>query len=647
MRFTLPTILKQWFKTHSYEVVLLTLLALVGLATGLWARVVILDDALITFRVAENLAYGRGLVYNVGERVQVMTTPLYALILAVGTWLFGSALRAAQILNIALSTLIPALAYSLGRRLSGHITGLTGALLLTLSPLLVIAFSMESYLYVTLILATMVAYVNHRYYLAGVLVGLTALGRGDGALLGACLLTYDLLAQRRLRWRLIIPAIIIPATWYLFALVYYGSPFPATLGAKVAQGEFNWLGRRFWDGLLVYWDAWTREQGQRALYLVPLLVLLGLIPAVRSERPWLIMVSRDVLYVTAFVALAVPTAEWYYASLMPGIALLTGRGIQFIADGLTRLAARGRGLEVRENGGRWFQAGVAAILILPLLAAVYSISTAIIAQNPDWKARVYPDAARWLAANTSAAANFATIDIGHLGYWSNRPIIDIVGLAQPDVAAHIAQGDFGYAVRHYQPDMVLIGYSWLPEVQTLPWFQADYVPRHYFKFKTLNEPLVLFSRRQGVKVQPDTFPAAEIHPLDVDFNRQIRLTGYRLNPHLSPGSPLNLTLYWRADAPIQVDFTVFVQLVDADNRIIAQRDNKPQNGFYGTPFWQPGEEVIDSHYLLLPADLSPGRYDLLLGFYEADTGLRLQILDEAGTFKNDHVRLAGIEVQSP
>ena len=68
---------------------------------------------------------------------------------------FGAAPRAALLFNLSLSVLIPVLAYDLGRRLAGRITGFGGALLLVLSPFLVMAFSMESYLYVTLILASM------------------------------------------------------------------------------------------------------------------------------------------------------------------------------------------------------------------------------------------------------------------------------------------------------------------------------------------------------------------------------------------------------------------------------------------------------------------------------------------------------------
>lgn len=648
MPFILLEKFKQWFKANPFDAAFLAALGLVGLGTGLWASVIILDDAMITFRVAENLAYGRGFVYNLGERVQVTTTPLYTLILVPGVWLFGSAPRAALVLNIILSGLIAALAYDVGRRLSGRMTGIGGALLLTLAPLLIIAFSMESYLYAALLLASLDAYAARRWRIAGILAGLTALVRGDGVLLGACMLTYDFLATRRLRWSLIIPAVTIPAGWYLFAVLYYGSPFPATLKAKAAQGEFNWLGQRFADGFWAYWHEWIRENDYDLFYLFPILMLIGAISILWQERTWLILIARDILYVTAFVSLAVPAAEWYYAPLIPGVALLTARGVQGIAEAVAWLIRQaGRQSEVLAKLAHFVSVGTAIVLIAILLKTLYPASKAIVQANPNWKAQVYPTAGRWIAQNTNTSARLATIDIGHLGYWSGRQIIDIVGLAQPDVAPHIAQGDFGYAIRHYQPELVLIGYAWLPEVQAAPWFQENYVARHYFQFKTLDAPLVLFSRRGGVKVQPATIPPEEVQPMAVDFNRQIRLTGYHLNQPLTPGGELKLTLFWQAETPIAVDFTVFVQMVGPADQILAQSDGKPQEGFYPTLSWQPGEAIIDQHTFPLPGDIAPGSYDLLVGFYEVENGQRLQILDDAGVFQSDYVRLSGIQVQAP
>ena len=68
----------------------LALLVLVTVAVGLGMSfgVCTQDDAFISFRYAENLAQGHGLVYNVGERVEGFTnlswTVLFGLIMMIG-----------------------------------------------------------------------------------------------------------------------------------------------------------------------------------------------------------------------------------------------------------------------------------------------------------------------------------------------------------------------------------------------------------------------------------------------------------------------------------------------------------------------------------------------------------------------------------
>jgi arabinofuranosyltransferase len=72
----------------SWTTLLITVLALV-------ARLVsgprIIDDAYITFRYAQNLVSGMGLVYNPGEHVLGTTTPLYTFLLALLSIPFGGA----------------------------------------------------------------------------------------------------------------------------------------------------------------------------------------------------------------------------------------------------------------------------------------------------------------------------------------------------------------------------------------------------------------------------------------------------------------------------------------------------------------------------------------------------------------------------
>ncbi len=122
-------------KANPLDAVFLAALGLVGIGTGLWAQRYHLDDISVTFR-GRNLAHGRGFVYNLGETGSGDNHAALYLILVPGVWLFGSAPRAALVLNIILSGLIAALAYDVGRRLrQTHATRIGGALLLTLAPL--------------------------------------------------------------------------------------------------------------------------------------------------------------------------------------------------------------------------------------------------------------------------------------------------------------------------------------------------------------------------------------------------------------------------------------------------------------------------------------------------------------------------------
>lgn len=73
-----------------------------------------LDDAFISFRYAYNLAEGRGLVYNEGERVEGSTNLLWTLLVAAGIRLGFEAPEAAHVLDLAagVAALLAAFAFA-------------------------------------------------------------------------------------------------------------------------------------------------------------------------------------------------------------------------------------------------------------------------------------------------------------------------------------------------------------------------------------------------------------------------------------------------------------------------------------------------------------------------------------------------------
>lgn len=95
----------------------------------------------------------------------------------------------------------------------------------------------------------------------------------------------------------------------------------------------------------------------------------------------------------------------------------------------------------------------------------------------------------------------------------------------------------------------------------------------------------------------------------------------------APGNDLPLTVAWQALASLDASYTVFVHLVSPDGGNLAQVDRLPaiDGETYPTDQWVPGEIVVDTYRLAIPADAPPGTYRLRLGLYIPETGTRLDV----------------------
>src|SRR5262249_44533914 len=108
-------------------------LVLVARAVWLWDPYLVLDDAFISYRYAVHLAYGKGLVWNLGERVEGYTNFLWTVPLAAGPrWLDLPPLSRVLALAAGIGTLW--LLVRLGERLFAGRPH--AALLIALPPLL-------------------------------------------------------------------------------------------------------------------------------------------------------------------------------------------------------------------------------------------------------------------------------------------------------------------------------------------------------------------------------------------------------------------------------------------------------------------------------------------------------------------------------
>jgi 4-amino-4-deoxy-L-arabinose transferase-like glycosyltransferase len=139
-----------------------------------------------------------------------------------------------------------------------------------------------------------------------------------------------------------------------------------------------------------------------------------------------------------------------------------------------------------------------------------------------------------------------------------------------------------------------------------------------------------------------------VHPLTAHFGEVVSLLGYDLETdEIAPGDVLHLTLYWQAQQEMGVSYTVFVHLLDAQNRIWGQWDSVPDRGQYSTTGWLEGEVVVDEYEIPVDPAAPPGEYLLEVGLYDAaQPGYpRLPVLDEQGQIIADRVLLREVEIR--
>ena len=133
-------------------------------------------------------------------------------------------------------------------------------------------------------------------------------------------------------------------------------------------------------------------------------------------------------------------------------------------------------------------------------------------------------------------------------------------------------------------------------------------------------------------------------PLEARFGDEIRLHGYAVaEGPFAPGEVVDVTLFWEAEEPLVERYKVFLHLLDDGGNLAAQTDAEPLGNLLPTDRWEPGEEVVDRHGVLLPPDLPPGTYTLVVGLYRLIGGERLVAMSTEGP-PSDHLSLGPIAV---
>jgi hypothetical protein len=461
----------------------LSLSALAGLLALLGQRGY--DDPYITYRYASNLMTGQGLVYNVGQRTLSTTTPLYAMLLA-ASGLTGARLPTiSNIVCVVAIVLLAGLLVAWGRHRGEVTTGMVAATLLGLSPLLLMTVGSEFCLYLMLIVAGFYAAERSHLSAAAIVLAPAAMVRPDGVLAGIVLAAWWFVRHRRLPWQPVVLYLALIGTWYLGLWSYYGSPIPLTLLAKQQQARL--------EGSQPFAVALWRFVGSLALqptwWLHGALALFGIVQVATKARHWALLLGWTVAFLFAYSILGISAYSWYFAALAPAFAVLVAEG----AMALIRRLARSRLPRA---------VLVSAVLLVSIgLIAPQLSSTLSVGRHSDPRLGLYREIGEWLNTQTPPTATVATLEVGIIGYYAQRPMIDFAGLIQPEVARQLGTartylGSATWAIQRYWPEYVVMHHDGFAGLGDAHWFRAAYAPTRDFADET-GMVLRLYRRRKS------------------------------------------------------------------------------------------------------------------------------------------------------
>ncbi|RPI31342.1 MAG: hypothetical protein EHM70_11710, partial [Chloroflexota bacterium] len=418
------------------------------------------DDPFITYRYAANLSGGMGMVYNPGERVLSTTTPLFALLLSLLAKAWPDLPRLAVLMGAASLALGGVFLWDLGRTWKTPLIGWAGLLLYPVFSLVVNTLGSETPLYLALCLGAFAFFARKCYAWAGLFSGLAVLARPDGilapALLGFIYILQERLswqrdtrtALRSVPWKAVAIFFAITLAWFGFAWYYFGSPLPVTLAAKQGQGAMA-ISERFAPGffsIIKWYTAWHYK-------LEASLAVAGVGLLLWRARPWAAILGWTVLYFAAYSFLGVSRYFWYYAPLVPGFVVAAGAGLSLLGLLVSRA--------LKDPVQRWKPAEIFTYGVLVILALAHVNGLVQMRLRPDNRLAIYRAAGEWLNANTEADDSVGALEVGIIGYYARRPMIDFAGLIQPEVAAQFKenttyQDTAVWAFERYHPNYLVV-----------------------------------------------------------------------------------------------------------------------------------------------------------------------------------------------
>ncbi len=400
-----------------------------------------IDDAYISFRYAQNLVAGDGLVFNPGERVEGYTNFLWTVILAFFMRLGFEPSPVSIGLGILFSVATLGLVYQFFRltSLRDSLAPLIAALCLAVdgSFALWAVSGMETSMFAFLVLAALTSYVwewqtGRPGFLSGTLLALAAMTRPEGVLVLAVVVVHQAAARLVVKRQLVVMADVariggflgLYVPYFLWRFYYYGFLLPNTFYAKVTVREAGFQHQRGLKYLVTF----------MRLHLGWLLPVAAIVPVIKGKLTFW-FTSLLVLVVVYVSYILYVGGDWsvgrFFVPILPPAYILVATGLAEAYWSVRRWmragtdSSRGHVL-LRIAATAVGVVGLVALLGFSSLRGEHELFVASFQAARATQARVAMG--RWLRDNVPGDTYVAVDAAGQIPYYSRLRALDMFGV---------------------------------------------------------------------------------------------------------------------------------------------------------------------------------------------------------------------------
>lgn len=420
-----------------------------------------LDDPWIHLTFAKNLVdYGSFSYFKNEMATAGSTSPIYTLLLSAGFFVTSNEMILSYVLGIAFFVLSSAFFYKLAsfEFAKENIYALLATAIFIVDKWMnfVSVSGMETTMFIFVLVATAYFYRKRDVIPFGIFLSLIMWTRPDGvAFIGALAVDYMLLnhlSKSNTAIKLFtkqdfikigVIAVVFLVIYFIMNLTLSGSLLPNTYNAKLTYYAPEFRSRAEFLKFEV-WDYFTK--GSYGIIIIGFFAGLYFTLADLFKKKY----NGNFLYlvfIAAFVFIywyKLPYAHRFGRYLMPVIPFMIIVSSTGFKD---MFKAFGGFLKNRT-------VAVYGTIILLLVISAFSFNNYLENKNNYIDECKYindrqVEAAKWIAANTGENDIIATHDVGAIGFYSKRKIVDVAGLVTPELITKISDANYVEEMKQY------------------------------------------------------------------------------------------------------------------------------------------------------------------------------------------------------